>query len=107
MAFHGFSQFNAVAIVRCQEIRTDEQEDNRRSGQMSINLLDPISSCDNLAIMPFGDDPLLSQETQVCFQLLSQSLVSMRIGVEDRDRGCRYDLLFHCRHSSSIDGHCC
>ena len=52
---------------------------------MFIDLLCPLCSCFNLAIMPFGNDPLLPQKAQMRFQLFAQPLISVGIGVEDGD----------------------
>jgi hypothetical protein len=105
MTLQRFSQLNTIAVVGGEKVRANEQEDDVSLGQVSIDLVGPVGSWHNLAIMPCGNEPLLPQEAQMGFQVLLQPLVSIGIGGEDGDLVDRCVLLVYHDCPCSIVGY--
>ena len=52
MTFQGSLQLNAVSIVRGEKVGTNEQVDDRGRLQTCINLPSPLSTGEDIAIVP-------------------------------------------------------
>jgi hypothetical protein len=81
--------FIAIAIVRSEEIATDQEQDERCCIQMAIHFLLPDTARYDLAAVPGGNQAITLQYTQMALQLFPQGSVSRRIrtGIEDFNGG--------------------
>jgi len=80
VSLHCPVHFNIIAIVRCEEIGTDEQEDDARRVEISADLSFPFRSRGDAAAVPRLDDALALQETQVLGEFVAQFLALVRVG---------------------------
>jgi hypothetical protein len=57
----GALHLDVVAVVGCQELRADQQQDDAGRVEMLIDLATPFGARRDLPIVPGADDPLAPQ----------------------------------------------
>jgi hypothetical protein len=77
------SQLHIVAIVRSQEIGTDQKEHDIGATQGLIDGASPFTACRDLAIVPESDETFILSGAQVFAQPLVVRFVGMRIRQEN------------------------
>ena len=75
-------QLHIVAIVRIQEIVTDQQQHNIGATQGIVDGTGPLAATRDLAVVPDGDETFILQGAQVFGQRLAVRFVCMRIRKE-------------------------
>src|SRR5271157_3325390 len=78
--------FNVVAVIRGEKRRTDQKQDDLGFFQVLVELTLPLLACPDSSVMPTYDIALPLQESQMLLKLVSQSLILVRVSVEQADR---------------------
>jgi hypothetical protein len=79
-------------LIRGEEVRTEQQEENGGREALLLYHLGRIKSRWNLGMTPEGDYALVKQDLEMFLQFLLQLLISISIGAVQCD-WCVYDLL--------------
>jgi hypothetical protein len=77
MTLHRALHLDIVAIIRCQEIGADQQQDDFILVNFLIDCLVDILTCPDTAIMPSIDHTLPFKHSELLLKLVSQRLVCM------------------------------
>src|SRR5208283_4782863 len=78
--------FNVVVVLRGEKRRTDQKQDDLGFFQVLVELSLPLLACPDPSVMPTYDIALPLQESQMLLKLVSQSLILVRVRVEQADR---------------------
>ncbi len=85
MTRHGLLHLHAIAVIRCQKVRADQQQDDLGALQMGINRPGPFGPSGDAAIMPVGNNALTFQEAQMVVEFIAQPFIGVGIGVKHLD----------------------
>jgi hypothetical protein len=82
VAFEGGFHLDIEAIIRSQEIRANQEQDNVRLLEIAVNFLLPQIAGANLPVIPAAYETLPLQQFQMLGQFVADWFVAMRIGAE-------------------------
>src|SRR5271157_5958122 len=77
---------HVVVVIRGEKRRTDQKQDDLGFFQILVELTLPLLACPDSSVMPTYDIALPLQESQMLLKLVSQSLILVRVSVEQADR---------------------
>ena len=89
---HGLLELDPGAIVRRDEVRADQQQDDVGGLEVAVDLIRPVLTWFDLVVGPLVDEPVPFQRCQVLFELQFQILIRVGVGNEERNRLA----VFHC-----------
>src|SRR6185295_2752684 len=85
----GLHHLLLIAVVRIDEIRAHQEEDDLRGFEALVDLALPPSSGPDLAVVPGGDDARPLEHAELLLELVDEPLVFVRVAVEDADLSFR------------------
>src|SRR5579862_1876254 len=77
-------KFYAIAVLRGQKFRADEQQDQVSGSQIVVNLILPIIACSNFSIVPRTDQPLSLQDGHVSPKPFERPTILTRVRNKNR-----------------------
>jgi len=85
MALNGLLQLNAPAVVRVDEVGTDQQQNDIGGFEVVVNGLCPVGAASNLPVIPGLDEPLAFEGGQVGPEIVQYGFVFVGVGDEGGD----------------------
>jgi hypothetical protein len=79
VAFQCQTQFHVPAVVRRNEVRAYQQQDDVSEPQAFVDLASPLVASANAPIVPSRDVAAALERSQMRFQLRSKRFVAVRI----------------------------